>query len=371
MNAMLGGDEFVDLLDFLPDEAEVEGIWRDSPLHVLDVPEKLDEREESRTISPETHHEVLRRKDCLPATLGEATHKKSVHRKGGRKKKSKDAPKRPLSAYNLFFRQERQRIQKESNQKTSFNNLGKIIGERWRNIDPNEKKKFEEESQKESLRYQRELQAFTQLMKSPKSQSPAEISPKMDPAFVSSQDVSEQLTRETQGVLTHMKQLSSSSCTLVSREGAFEPPTKTEQPKTSETFQSDKPKRLRLPRNNTQVNGGQVRSSAAENDQASAGFAAQDKDTGKPVANRTVNGIPCSAVREACSRSGINTVQSLYQYPEGSEVFIRDPNGRFRKFRVEYQAYRMSTRDAKVYMAQLRNASPLYPPPPPRGAFPL
>lgn len=89
------------------------------------------------------------------------------------KKKSKDKPKRPLSAYNYFFREEREKILrvlrsnnestdqpdpdaddylsddqigrlKKEGDKVSFEEMGKLIGVRWKNIDPDRLSRFSE-----------------------------------------------------------------------------------------------------------------------------------------------------------------------------------------------------------------------------------
>lgn len=78
------------------------------------------------------------------------------------KKKAKDKPKRPLSAYNFFFKEERAKIVsvalneegrdkdpdltdeeiiklKKDTGKVNFEEMGKLIGRRWKNIDANRK----------------------------------------------------------------------------------------------------------------------------------------------------------------------------------------------------------------------------------------
>merc|ERR1712151_710465 len=78
------------------------------------------------------------------------------------KKKAKDKPKRPLSAYNFFFKEERAKIVavvlneegrdkdpnltdeeivklKKDSGKVNFEEMGKLIGRRWRDIDQERK----------------------------------------------------------------------------------------------------------------------------------------------------------------------------------------------------------------------------------------
>lgn len=105
------------------------------------------------------------------------------------KKKPKDKPKRPLSAYNFFFKEEREKIikvvlaedpgklqtDKESHDfldeaaigrlkkeggKVSFEEMGKIIGQRWKNIDPDRLSTYSEMASVDTERYKTEMQAY-------------------------------------------------------------------------------------------------------------------------------------------------------------------------------------------------------------------
>jgi hypothetical protein len=83
-----------------------------------------------------------------------------------RRKKEKGKPKRPLSAYNLFFKKERRVVLQEDtgssdeSRKVSFENLAKIIGKRWARLEKADHKEFDELAHKDSIRYRKEMKKF-------------------------------------------------------------------------------------------------------------------------------------------------------------------------------------------------------------------
>jgi hypothetical protein len=61
-------------------------------------------------------------------------------------KKPKDMPKRPLSAYNLFFQEERNRLINSDKAGVGFENMAKTIAAKWRSLDVDAKAPYEEKA---------------------------------------------------------------------------------------------------------------------------------------------------------------------------------------------------------------------------------
>eukprot|EP00594_Rhizosolenia_setigera_P014915 CAMPEP_0178965630 /NCGR_PEP_ID=MMETSP0789-20121207/16425_1 /TAXON_ID=3005 /ORGANISM="Rhizosolenia setigera, Strain CCMP 1694" /LENGTH=257 /DNA_ID=CAMNT_0020650709 /DNA_START=67 /DNA_END=840 /DNA_ORIENTATION=+ len=93
--------------------------------------------------------------------------KNPMKRKRGRPKRDPRGPKRPLSAYNLFFRSERERLKtvvKEKN--VVLDNLAQKVAERWRHTPDDQKKPFEEEAKREKIKYKKKLEEFQRSLNS-------------------------------------------------------------------------------------------------------------------------------------------------------------------------------------------------------------
>lgn len=94
-------------------------------------------------------------------------------------------PKRPLSAYNLFFAEERKRLLHEPNEEKScsgsesskmgFANLARTVAAKWKLITPQDKVKFQKAAEVERLRYKREMTDWENMLDSIKQAKDPEL----------------------------------------------------------------------------------------------------------------------------------------------------------------------------------------------------
>jgi len=86
---------------------------------------------------------------------------KTVTDRKKRAKKDPNAPKRGLSAY-MFFAQDHREQVKADNPNISFGQIGKVLGEQWKNMDEEDRKPYDEKAAKDKERYEAEKSAYTQ-----------------------------------------------------------------------------------------------------------------------------------------------------------------------------------------------------------------
>ena len=87
------------------------------------------------------------------------------HAKHSRKRTKKvphdpNAPKRPSGAYVFLTNELRPKILAEQ-PGIKFIELGKLLGERWRALQPEEKKRYEDMAAQDKIRFQREMEEYT------------------------------------------------------------------------------------------------------------------------------------------------------------------------------------------------------------------
>jgi hypothetical protein len=90
-------------------------------------------------------------------------------------KKPKDAPKRYVSAYNFFVKEERQRVRAKSDGTNGFSGLSKIIGQRWNSLTEAQREPYEIMSEKDIGRYREEMKTYEDARRSKYCWSPTSV----------------------------------------------------------------------------------------------------------------------------------------------------------------------------------------------------
>lgn len=158
VRGMEDDDSESDDSDFDPDKADPEAKEGGDEEFDSDAADRSTDSEDrgssdSEEEKPKKKKEVKEKKPRKEKSSKEGVEKKT------RKKKNKDGPKRAMSAYFFFINEERENI-KRDNPGIKVTEVSKIAGERWREINANDKAKYEEKALKDKERYEREKAEF-------------------------------------------------------------------------------------------------------------------------------------------------------------------------------------------------------------------
>lgn len=260
-----------------------------------------------------------------------------------RKKKPKGMPKRPLSAYNLYFQAERTKIianQVETQgPRIGFEGLGKIIGKQWRDLSASDKKKYDELAEKDSERYRKEMDAYHE-MKTKKLEEEDKRAAARTPVLSS---ISSSATSVRHTIFDGQQK----SLQMLSNPNAFAHPQDSmisgisSQPvgTTSISYRPihvdhpPPPPRHALQHNNIM---------AALNPSAAVDAG------GAPPTIHFANPTRAETPSYAASPGNNNCPM-----PQGMEVVLSDRNGIDRKYRVQYTCYSMTRENANKYIESL------------------
>jgi HMG (high mobility group) box len=245
-----------------------------------------------------------------------------------RRKKPKGFPKRPLSGYNLFFKEERVKVLQESivehstdegnafgadsyRSKVSFQDLGKIIGKRWKSLNEESKRKYDGLAEHDSGRYRNEMDMYNEAKRRRNEE-------KNQKAFTG--DVDDFKATPSTGWSTMILSRPPELCSL-----------------------SQLPVRASLPREKS-ANPRNLES-CQQPQRASASLKSEENNFSFPI-------------------------------PPGTELVLHDHHGLERVYQVQYKFYKMTLKDAEAYMEQLASTPAMapygftdYPPPPPGARY--
>lgn len=85
--------------------------------------------------------------------------KKPRAAKGSKKEKDPNAPKKNQSGYMIFCSENRA-VVKEENPDATFGELGKLLGQKWKELDEAAKKPYADKAETDKKRYEREKAAY-------------------------------------------------------------------------------------------------------------------------------------------------------------------------------------------------------------------
>ena len=302
-----------------------------------------------------------------------------------RRKKPKGMPKRPLSAYNLFFQSERSKILGEiegkkggdlggesatPTDKISFEDLGRLIGKRWKTLGDVERKAFEEKAEEDNLRYRKEMEVYNEKKK-----------------YASTRNYSEYLVadskRDNMGDEVGIVPLG------FRREQSDAPPPLSAFPTTAS------PVKARLPGTSDAQSplskGGVGTPSVAAGSGSSAAAGDFVQSHGRASAYLAPNWTPQHQQQRIHTQllgpssdiitpaGSFSTSQapppstgpifpSNLPVPPGMQLYLPDRSGRDRKYVVKYNFYTMTKSEAVEYMHSLESSARTVVPPPPPSA---
>jgi len=107
----------------------------------------------------------------MPKESTKATKKEKAPR-AAKPKKNPNAPKRPLSAYMFFSQDWRERIKTE-NPEAGFGEIGKLLGAKWKEMEEEDKKPYNEQAAADKVRAEREKEALVTKKKEEKAKESA------------------------------------------------------------------------------------------------------------------------------------------------------------------------------------------------------
>ena len=252
-----------------------------------------------------------------------------------RKKKRKGMPKRPLSAYNIFFQKERPRVLGEnSDLPIGFEKLGKIIGQRWRALTEEERKEFEDLAEKDSIRYRKEMEIFNETKR-----KRAEAVEKAEQEKVSSLE-------------TDPPPFAASKITVF-------PVSVASPEKTVSTIPKPFASQARIPGTQVMVQEQRQQQQPQTGPTVLTTFpplVQQAQPPMQPLQYVSQHAPPQANVGQfgpARANLTVDSVHHAFPVPPGMEVAIPEASGRERRYKVQYAVYSMSQEAAQQYIESL------------------
>jgi len=256
-----------------------------------------------------------------------------------RKKKRKGMPKRPLSAYNIFFQMERPKILESGDNRDcriGFEDLGKIVGKRWQTLAEEERKEYERLAEKDSIRYRKEMETFNEAKRK-----------RLEAADKAEKE------KATPSLELNPPPLSSDKISVF--------PISVASPENTTTLPKPLATRGRIP--GTQI---LVQDPQQQSQTGAAGLSTFPPLVQQPrpqplppiqPAQYVLQQAPPQVSIGQCGPARTNflvdAANQAFPVPPGMEITIPDVNGRERRYKVQYAVYSMPEQAAHQYIESL------------------
>jgi hypothetical protein len=312
------------------------GLAMDEPIEFKDEEDAMDSRLSSPSLpllspSPATEKDKKRPR---------STHNDSNATSVRRKKKPKGMPKRPLSAYNIFFQMERVKVLQAGNNdgsnqrhggKISFEDLGKTIGKRWKLINEENRGFYEKLAEEDGVRYRKEMELYNGIKRGKiGTNDPHKSSLNGSLRVISSSETS---------MLPSFNAQKPSPLTI---KGRSPPPLHLSVPYHMQGNHGDdamtKPSQPSLSNIHACILNAATFTTVKRYANDSLEYKVVDAPTAGP--SLTIN------PEESHTSSSVSL-------PHGTEVTITDANGQDRRYKVQYSVYSMPRSEAEKYMESL------------------
>jgi hypothetical protein len=239
-----------------------------------------------------------------------------------KKKKPAGLPKRPLSAYNIFFQRERLKLQEDKSSNICFEEFGKIIGQRWKELSSEGssegRKEYNELAQKDSVRYRNEMDVYKAA--GVKRKKDEEVDDDDDKKKTSAEELSSPVRWANVAPMGNLTESRGLPPTMTAAVQARFPSTHPNDP---------------FPRFSGMTYPRQAHSAGAPD------FANQ----------RNYDGFPASyAHRGLYGPPPMHPGSHAFPIPPGMEIVLPDSSGLERKYTVTYSLHSMSRGAAQQYM---------------------
>ena len=265
-----------------------------------------------------------------------------------RRKKPKGMPKRPLSAYNLFFQAERSKvleIAQQSGERISFEGLGKIIGKRWQQLTHKERQLYDMLAIKDTDRYRQEMEIYNDS-----TQKLAEEEETRNPSV----PVVEVAVMNKRAPQSERRMVHSSQLERDARPAA--PPAALKMIKTSKEKECDRLHNVEHPLSSSPFHAFTPQAERSRAEDLAPCPASVPASYTPSTSNPHLLASHNFAMPPPPQNVDVVSHPNTFHMPPGMEIVLSDRSGQERKYRVQYSCYSMTRQEARKYIDTVSGA---------------